>query len=103
MGLFNKKAKEYSLAEVKKLIMTGKCEEYIAVPVNPDNPNTNYKLVLEKPAMQQEREKRMHRKQASDFMDRINGNGAYKQLENINYNNYQQAKGYKKAKDFGTR
>lgn len=103
MGLFNKKAKEYSLTEVKKLIMTGKCEEYIVVPVNPDNPNTNYKLVLEKPAMQQEREKRMHRKQASDFMDRINGNGAYKQLENINYNNYQQAKGYKKAKDFGTR
>lgn len=71
MGLFNRRVKEYSLQQAKQLLLTEKYSSYTAVPVDENNINTKYKLVLENVAIEEERQKRMSKKQSEEFMTRI--------------------------------
>ena len=90
MGLFSRgKNKVYSFEEAKRLMQTKKYERYIPVPV--EGNKDGYRLSLEEPLLKREREARDNKRKIKEekvqFMNRINENGAYINL-NINTKNF---------------
>lgn len=100
MKLFKKK---YSLREALEIVKKDKNNKYTAVPIDPENEDTQYTIELIdkvqiKIREQAKQRNRKHTYGRQEFNNRINGNGAYQNLEPVqqvqNYNNYQSAKRY---------
>lgn len=101
MKLFKKK---YSLREALEIVKKDKKNKYTAVPIDPENEDTQYtielidKIQLKIREQAEQRKNRTHISERQEFNNRINGNGTYQNLEPVrqvqNYNNYQSAKRY---------
>jgi hypothetical protein len=97
MGLFKRK---YSLSKALEIVKKDKDNRYTAVPINPEDINTQYtiELIEEVQTRIKECKNRVQLSKKQSFRNRINGDGTYPNLKPIrqvqNYNNYQSAKRY---------
>ena len=91
MGLFSKKDRVYPLTEAMRLLKTAKYAHYTTIPVG-----DGYKLVSEVEASKHVEQLKTQEKiktQRQSFLSEMSGNSRH---NNINYNDDQSAKGYKK-------
>lgn len=113
MGIFGHKNKQvklnlrkiYTLGEAMEMANDARYEEYEFVPINSDNIQEGYRLVLKEEVRNYiDGIKRSRRN--PEFEQYVTGNGSYKNMDrNVSgnlYNQYQSAKNYS-PKEFGLR